>query len=83
MDLPNNLLRQAKITAVKRGTTLRALVGRALSRELGLPGDASGAGKRMNFPIFGSASPGSLNLTNADLAKMEAKEDARRHGLNR
>ena len=34
LDLPDDLLRQAKIVAVQRGTTLRDLVAQALRQEI-------------------------------------------------
>jgi len=37
LDLPEELLRRAKIAAVERGCTLRALFARALERELRQP----------------------------------------------
>jgi len=39
-----------------------------------------GVGVRTRFPIFSSRSPGSLDLSAADLGRLEAEEDARRHG---
>jgi hypothetical protein len=84
IDLPDDVLRQAKIAAVERGTTLKELVGQALTRELGLAAKSDGRGrKRIKFPIFSSVSPGALRLTNADLTKLESEEDARRHGFTR
>lgn len=81
LDLPDALLRRAKIAAVERGTTLRELVSAALSKELGLPPEGPSAQRRATFPIFGSVSPGSLNLSGADLDEAEAQEDKSRHGL--
>ena len=80
LDLPDEVLRRVKIAAVERSTTLRALVEVALCRELAIVPSAPAAQKRAKFPIFASASPGALVLTNADLARQEANEDARRHG---
>lgn len=37
LDLPDDLLRRAKIAAVERGCTLRALFAQALERELTQP----------------------------------------------
>ena len=37
LDLPDELLKRAKIEAVERGTSLRDLVGAALERELNCP----------------------------------------------
>ena len=80
LDLPDDLLRHAKIAAIKKGTTLRELVGQALSHELGLKAGKPSGRKRAKFPIFTSTSPGVMELTNADLSKLETKEDVRRHG---
>ena len=35
----------------------------------------------VRLPLFPSQAPGSMPLTNADLAQAEAEEDLRRHGL--
>ena len=85
LDLPDELLKRAKIEAVERGTTLRDLVGAALERELRHPAGPAPepARKRARFPIFGSKAPGSLRLTGAGIARLEAKEDVRRHGRSR
>ena len=44
LDLPDDVLRRAKITAVERGSTLRQIVIDALQRELGI---AASRGKRL------------------------------------
>jgi hypothetical protein len=80
LDLPDSLLKRAKIAAVERGTTLRELVGEALEKEL-VEAAKPRRSRRVRFPLFGSREPGALRLTNADIAKTEAEEDARRHGL--
>ena len=38
------------------------------------------SGKRTTFPIFASRSPGTTDLTSHDFERVEAEEDARRHG---
>ncbi|OGA52279.1 MAG: hypothetical protein A3F74_12855 [Betaproteobacteria bacterium RIFCSPLOWO2_12_FULL_62_58] len=83
LDLPDELLKRAKIEAVHRGKSLRDLVGAALERELGQPSAPKPARKRARFPIFDSKAPGSLRLSNAGIAKLEAAEDVRRHGRAR
>jgi len=80
LELPDELLKRAKIAAVERGMTLRELIGSALARDLAA-GASPPRGKRIQLPVFPSAQPGSLELTNADLARSEADEDRRRHGL--
>lgn len=81
IELTDQLLKRAKIVAVERGTTLRALVESALERELSISESAPAPPRRVNFPIFHSKQPGTMNLTNADIAAMEAEEDIRRLGL--
>lgn len=83
LDLPEPLLKRAKIEAVQRGTTLRELVGAALERELTAPERAKPAKRRGRFPIFGSNAPASMRLTNAKIAKLEDEEDVRRDGRAR
>lgn len=81
LDLPDALLKRAKIEAVERGMTLKDLVGVALERELREP--APTPATKLTFPLISSKRPGSLHLTNADIARMEEEEDFRRHGLTR
>jgi hypothetical protein len=81
LDLPDPLMKRAKIAAVERGMTLRELIGTALTRELAAWSPPPGARRRVQFPVFSSTQPGSLRLTNADIARSEAAEDRRRHEL--
>jgi len=81
LELPDDLLKRAKIAAVERGTTLREFVGAALEQELRAHPKRAPKRRRAKFPIFPSSTPGSLKLTNSTLARREAEEDARRHGL--
>jgi|HubBroStandDraft_3_1064219.scaffolds.fasta_scaffold32832_2 hypothetical protein len=81
LELPDELLKRAKIAAVERGETLRELIGRALAKELAAGPPPEPARRRLRFPLFSSQQPGSLELTNADLARAEAEEDLRRLGL--
>jgi len=83
LDLPDELLKRAKIVAIERGMTLQELIGSALIKDLTAGSVAALVGQRVRFPVFSSARPGSLELTNADLARAEADEDLRRLGLPR
>jgi len=84
LDLPDPLLKRAKIAAVERGVTLRELVGSALAKELDAePGLTQIQPAGVRLPIFPSNQPASLALTDADIARDEEAEDARRHGLSR
>lgn len=80
LDLPDELLKRAKVEAVERGTSLRDLVGAALERELNLPSEPKPMRKRARFPIFDSKAPGALRLINAEIVKLDGDEDHRRHG---
>ncbi len=74
LDLPDDLLRSAKIAAVQRGTTLRDLVTSALRRELvAAPRPLASKGMPRiklapNAPI--------LRMTTAAIKAQAAKEDA-------
>lgn len=81
LDLPDDLLKRAKIAAVERGTTLREFVGTALEQELRAHPKRAPKRRMVKFPIFPSAAPGSLKLTNTTISRQEVEEDARRHGL--
>jgi hypothetical protein len=83
LDLPDELLKRAKIAAVERGLTLQEFVGSALARDLAAGTTPAAARPRVRLPLFSSARPGSLELTNGDLARADADEDARRLGLSR
>jgi hypothetical protein len=83
LDLPDELLKRAKIAAIERGVTLRDLIGSALVKDLAAEPAPAPVSQRVRLPIFPSARPGSLNLTNADIARAEADEDLRRLGLPR
>jgi len=82
IELPDPLLKRAKIAAVERGTTLRELIGTALIRELGIDPEVVPAPQPVRFPLFPSRRPGSLSLNAEDLAASEADEDVRRHGIS-
>jgi hypothetical protein len=83
VDLPNELLKRAKMAAIERGVTLRELIGSALAKEVPANAPPPKKRKRVKFPILPSAHPGSFKLTNADIARAEEEEDMRRHGLSR
>lgn len=82
IDIPDEIMRQAKIAAVERGVTLRELVGSALRRDLARPAGApTPTRRRLRFPIFPSRRPGALQAKDGNLSRVELEEEARRNGL--
>ena len=82
-DLPDELLKRAKIEAVARGISLKELIRSALARELGGGASCDRPTRRLSFPMLPSRAPGSLELTSADQSRAEWEEDLRRHGKSR
>ncbi len=78
-DIPEDLLKRAKIEAVQRGTTLRELVGVALERELTAAARGATPRRRRQFLIFESKAAGALRLTSARIAALETDENKRCH----
>jgi hypothetical protein len=73
LDLPDDLLRKAKIAAVTSGITLKELISRALARELQQTSQTP-AERRVKFPIIRSKRPGTLNLTDEDIRRIELED---------
>jgi hypothetical protein len=84
VDLPTPLFRRAKARAAARGETLRALVTRAVTAEVGGSGGETTpdlrAG-RVKLPLFGNPRGPKVNLTNADIERILTEEDATHYGL--
>lgn len=82
LDLPDNLLRQAKIAAVRRGSTLRDLVASGLRRELAEPDrrQARPALPAIRLPADAPALRMTPEALKAALADDEAVDDARFSG---
>jgi len=80
IDLPDELLREAKIAAVNRGVTLRELVTNALDHELHGTPALSQPLKRLDFPLIRSGVPGSLRITAEDIPRLEEEDDLRAMG---
>lgn len=82
LELPDELLRKAKIAAVQRGTTLKELMTHALEREVEMPVETTKPRQRMHFPIFTSKSTEKIDVDSKTLGRLEDEEDLRRHGLS-
>jgi hypothetical protein len=64
VDLPDEMYRELKTLAARRGTTLKELLASAAARELSR---AATPTRRVEVPLVPSAKPASLALTNAEI----------------
>jgi hypothetical protein len=80
VDIPDELYRQADLTAAQEGIPLRDLIAQGLRLALGKPYVASG--QRVAFPLLHSARPGTLGVEEVLAAEEVAakQEDAARAG---
>jgi plasmid stability protein len=70
VDLPDELIREVKAIAARRGTSLKTVMRAALEDEVRKT--ERKAGRRVKFPLLPSRSPGRLNLTNAEIEDLSA-----------
>ena len=85
VDLPTPLFRRAKARAAQRGETLRALLTRAVEAEVGAAAPARSKWHhpdgRVKLPLIGTPGGPKVNLTNADIERILAEDEARHYGL--
>ena len=70
IDLPDELIREVKAIAARRGASLKTVIRAAVEEEVRKT--ERKAGRRVKFPLLSSHEPGSLNLTNADIEELSA-----------
>ena len=70
IDLPDELIREVKAVAARRGTSLKTVIRAAVEEEVRKM--ERKAGRRVKFPLLSSHEPGSLNLTNAEIEDLSA-----------
>jgi hypothetical protein len=70
IDMPDQLFRELKAIAARRGTSLKAVIRTAVEEEIRK--QEAKAGRRLKFPLLSSREPGSLNLTNAEIDDLSA-----------
>ncbi|WP_067665402.1 hypothetical protein [Nocardia miyunensis] len=79
IDVPEELMRAAKVAAAERHMNLKELFTKALAHELGAQVPAQKQG-RVKFPLVGSnRSSEKVDLTNEDIAEIFADEDAEKY----
>lgn len=79
VQLPTELLRAAKAEAAARGETLKRFLTRAVANELGSTSGTT-VDTRVELPLVGTARPGTVDLTNAEIEAIIAAEDAEKYG---
>lgn len=78
VELPPALLRAAKARSAERGETLKALLTRAVASELGRHAASSESRGRVTLPLFGHPDGAPVTLSNRDLERALADQDAAR-----
>jgi hypothetical protein len=73
IDFPVELFRKAKARAASRGESLKTLITRAVTAEVGQ--DRGGPGGRMTLPLFGDSKGRRVDVRASDLARALAAED--------
>ena len=75
VELPPEVMRAAKARSAARGESLKTLLTRAVTAELGGHSD-SGGRQRVTLPLFGHSSGPRVNPSNADIERALAEADA-------
>jgi hypothetical protein len=70
IDLPDELIREVKALAARRGASLKTVIRAALEEEVRKT--ERKAGRRVKFPLLPSHQPGSLHLSNADIEDLSS-----------
>ncbi len=77
VELPDDLLREAKARAARAGESLKTLFRRAVAAELGrISGEQGARRDPAGLPVFGNPKGPRVRLSNKDLERFLAEEDA-------
>jgi hypothetical protein len=76
VELPPELMKRAKVVAAQRGESLKTLFTRAVSTELGRAKQGRTPRARVRLPLFGDAGKERIEVSNADVARALAADDA-------
>jgi hypothetical protein len=77
VELAPALMRAAKARAAESGESLKSLLSRAVEAELGRQRSAARPGRRVVLPLFGDPAGPPIRVSNADLERALAEDDAR------
>lgn len=80
LDLPDDLMRKAKIAAATRGLKLKEFFTLLLEREVGSQSEPLGRIKRTLPEMIPATGVQLRNLTNAEIFEILDEEDDRTHG---
>jgi hypothetical protein len=85
VELPPELMRQAKARAATRGESLKALFLRAVTAELGMSSSPREERTQVRLPLFGNLKGKPVHISGEDIARSLAldDEDAVRRGVSR
>lgn len=75
VELPPELMKQAKARAAARGESLKMLLTRAVASELGKARHPRENGSRIELPLFGAAKGKPVNISGEDIAGALAQDD--------
>jgi hypothetical protein len=75
VEMPPELMRQAKARAAARGESLKTLLTRAVASELGKSPQPD-AGMRVRLPLFGNPKGKPVDISNEDIARALARDDS-------
>ena len=79
VDLPNELMRAAKMHAAQRGETLKDMFTRLVAAEVKAPARNAARG-RVVLPLVGDTEGAPVEFSNEDIESVLADEDAERYG---
>ena len=79
IDMPDVLMRAAKARAAEHGESLKDLVNRALTHELGLPSVPKRKTGRITLPLIAREAAPTVLVTNDDIAAALEAEDVERY----
>jgi hypothetical protein len=76
VELPLELMRQAKARAAAQGESLKTLLTRAVAAELGKSRGIREAAAHVRLPLFGTRRKKTFVVTGEDIARALAADDA-------
>ena len=76
VELPPDLMKQAKARAAARGESLKALLTRAVASELGKSSHPHTPGTHVRLPLFGNPKRKPVYISGEDIAHALADDDA-------